>query len=105
VPGRVNIYEVTPDRLGTFGGECAELCGVEHSRMLFTVKVVTPAQYQAHIQWLISTEKQGGTLTSGCGDNTTEVGSSLTTTGSGIRCVVGPMTSVEGKNAVGGYAP
>ena len=104
VPGRVNMFEVTPDRLGTFGGECAELCGVEHSRMLFTVHVVTPAQYQAHIQQLI-TDKQGGTLTSGCGDNTTEVGTSLTTTGSGINCVVGPMTSVEGKNAVGGYAP
>jgi heme/copper-type cytochrome/quinol oxidase subunit 2 len=29
VPGRVNMFEVTPDRLGTFGGECAELCGVE----------------------------------------------------------------------------
>jgi cytochrome c oxidase subunit II len=104
VPGRVNMYEVTPDRLGTFGGECAELCGVEHSRMLFTVKVVTPAQYQQHIESLISTEHQGGTLTSGCGDNPTEVGTDLTTTGSGIRCVVGPETSVEGKNAVGGYA-
>ena len=104
VPGRVNMFEVTPDKLGVFGGECAELCGVEHSRMLFTVHVVTPAQYQAHIQQLIADE-QGGTLTSGCGDNTTEVGTSLTTTGSGINCVVGPMTSVEGKNAVGGYAP
>ena len=103
VPGRVNMYEVTPDKLGTYIGECAELCGVEHSRMLFNVKVVTPAEYQAHLQQLIA-DKQGGTLTSGCGDNTTEVGTDLTTTGSGIRCVVGPMTSVKGQNAVGGYA-
>jgi cytochrome c oxidase subunit II len=65
--------------------------------------VVTPAQYEAHLQQLI-TDKQGGTLTSGCGDNSTEVGTSLTTTGSGIRCVVGPMTSIQGKNAVGGDA-
>jgi cytochrome c oxidase subunit 2 len=103
VPGRVNMYETTFDRTGTFIGECAELCGVEHSRMLFNVKVVTPAQYQQHIQDLIA-EKQNGTLASGCGDNPAEVGTDLTTTGSGIRCVVGPMTSVEGKNAVGGDA-
>jgi len=104
VPGRVNMYEVTPDRLGTYIGECAELCGVEHSRMLFNVKVVTPAQYQAHLQDLIKNQHQGGTLTSGCGDNPNIVGTDLTTTGSGIRCVVGPMTSVKGKNAVGGDA-
>ena len=28
------------DRVGTFVGRCAELCGVHHSRMLFNVKVV-----------------------------------------------------------------
>ncbi len=71
--------------------------------MLFNVKVVSPADYRAHIQQLI-TEKQGGTLTTGCGTNDTLVGTDLTTTGSGIRCVVGPMTSVKGKNAVGGDA-
>ena len=32
---------------GTFLGHCSELCGVYHSRMLFTVKVVTPQQFQA----------------------------------------------------------
>ena len=96
VPGRVNMYEVTPDKLGTYIGECAELCGVEHSRMLFNVKVVSPADYQAHIQQLI-TQKQGGTLTTGCGTNDTLVGTDLTTTGSGIRCVVGPMTSVRAR--------
>ncbi|WP_425394866.1 cytochrome c oxidase subunit II [Actinospica robiniae] len=103
VPGRVNMYEVTPDKVGTYIGECAELCGVEHSRMLFNVKVVSQADYEAHIKSL-QAQDQGGTLTTGCGTNTTEVGTDLTTTGHGIRCVVGPMTSVSGKNATGGDA-
>ncbi len=49
VPGRHNTFEVTPNKLGTYAGKCAELCGVDHSRMLFEVKVVTRAEYDAHI--------------------------------------------------------
>lgn len=52
VPGRKNAFEVTPDRIGTFAGKCAELCGVDHARMLFDVKVVTRAEYNAHIRQL-----------------------------------------------------
>jgi cytochrome c oxidase subunit 2 len=43
-----HIY-FTPQRLGTFEGKCAELCGEYHSAMLFQVKVVTQAEYDAHI--------------------------------------------------------
>jgi cytochrome c oxidase subunit II len=49
IPGRTNQFELTPNREGTFAGKCAELCGVDHSRMLFNVKVVTRAEYEAHI--------------------------------------------------------
>ncbi|OIQ73282.1 cytochrome c oxidase subunit 2 precursor [mine drainage metagenome] len=49
IAGRTNQFEVTPDRLGTFAGKCAELCGRDHSRMLFNVKVVTAAEYQQRI--------------------------------------------------------
>ena len=49
VPGRHNTFEVTPNKLGTFVGKCAELCGADHSRMLFDVKVVNRAEYDAHI--------------------------------------------------------
>ena len=41
VPGRINEFELTPTKAGTFAGKCAELCGVDHSRMLFNVKVVS----------------------------------------------------------------
>ena len=52
VPGRINTFEVTPTKEGTFAGKCAELCGVDHSRMLFNVKVVSQAEFDAHMDEL-----------------------------------------------------
>jgi len=52
IAGQTNYETFTPLRTGTYQGKCAELCGEYHSRMLFTVKVVTPAQYAAYIQSL-----------------------------------------------------
>lgn len=52
IPGRVNHYEITPSRTGEFAGKCFELCGTYHSRMLFNVKVVTRAEYDAYLQEL-----------------------------------------------------
>jgi cytochrome c oxidase subunit II len=49
IPDHPNHFEVTPTQTGTFTGRCTELCGVYHSRMLFTVKIVTPAQFR---QWI-----------------------------------------------------
>jgi cytochrome c oxidase subunit 2 len=59
IPGHTNVFQVTPNKLGTFMGKCAELCGVDHSRMLFNVKVVTPAQYEAHLKDLASKGQTG----------------------------------------------
>ena len=59
IPGRTNQFDLTPDKLGTFKGKCAELCGVDHSRMLFNVQVVTPAQYAAHISQLRAAGRNG----------------------------------------------
>jgi cytochrome c oxidase subunit 2 len=64
VPGRTNRFEVTPNKEGTFLGKCAELCGVDHSRMLFTVKVVPRAEFDAHMQELRQ-KGQFGQLTTG----------------------------------------
>jgi cytochrome c oxidase subunit 2 len=52
IPGRHNQFVMTPTKIGTFSGHCAELCGIYHSRMLFTVRVVTAEQYAAHLQAL-----------------------------------------------------
>lgn len=52
LPGQTNHWYVTPEKEGTYRGKCAELCGEYHSLMLFTVKVVSQAEYDAYIQSL-----------------------------------------------------
>jgi cytochrome c oxidase subunit II len=52
IPGKTNYMSVIPEREGTFRGKCAELCGEYHSQMLFNVKVVSQAEYDAYIQKL-----------------------------------------------------
>jgi cytochrome c oxidase subunit II len=49
VPGFANHFAVTPTKTGQFIGRCTELCGVYHSRMLFRIKIVTPAQFRTWI--------------------------------------------------------
>ncbi|MGW8779081.1 aa3-type cytochrome oxidase subunit II [Streptomyces sp. NPDC055796] len=59
IPGHTNVFEVTPSQEGIFMGKCAELCGVDHSRMLFNVKVVSPEAYRAHLKELAEKGQTG----------------------------------------------
>ncbi|PTQ97192.1 cytochrome c oxidase subunit 2 [Paraburkholderia sp. GV068] len=49
IPGRESTIEFRADRAGTYRGQCAEFCGLEHALMAFTVVAEPPAQYDA---WL-----------------------------------------------------
>ncbi len=49
IPGRLNTFEITPTRIGTYTGRCAEYCGEKHDRMNFSVKVVSQEEYDAYI--------------------------------------------------------
>ncbi len=49
IPGKTNYMYVKPEKTGTYEGKCAEFCGEYHSSMLFTVKVVSQADYDAYI--------------------------------------------------------
>jgi cytochrome c oxidase subunit II len=49
IPGNRNTFEVTPEKVGTYAGKCAELCGQDHSRMLFNVEVVPPEEYDQYV--------------------------------------------------------
>jgi len=49
IPGHPNHFAITATHTGTFIGHCSELCGLYHSRMLFTLKVVTPQQFQTYM--------------------------------------------------------
>ena len=68
IPGKTNVFELTPDKIGTYDGKCAELCGVDHARMLFTVKVVERAEFDAYIADL-KARGQGGLLNTGQSNN------------------------------------
>jgi cytochrome c oxidase subunit II len=59
IPGHTNVFQVTPNKIGLYRGKCAELCGQDHSRMLFNVKVVTPEQYQQHLKDLAKAGQTG----------------------------------------------
>jgi cytochrome c oxidase subunit 2 len=50
IPGKTNHWYFTPLKEGTYQGKCAELCGEFHSLMLFQVKVVSQAEYDAYIE-------------------------------------------------------
>ena len=76
IAGRTNQFEIVPKVLGTFRGKCAELCGTDHSRMLFSVKIVTAEQYQAHLDDL---QRRGNT-----GELSAQLGSDLTRGVSGL---------------------
>jgi cytochrome c oxidase subunit 2 len=51
-PGNVhNRFQITTlNRTGVFFGRCAELCGVDHSKMLFSVKLVPQAEFDQFIK-------------------------------------------------------
>ncbi len=52
LPGVTNYLEFTANKLGTFPGYCNILCGRDHARMRFNVKVVTPADYKIYLETL-----------------------------------------------------
>lgn len=59
IPGKSNHMYFTPLKEGTYMGKCAELCGEYHSLMLFQVKVVSVAEYEAYIQSLADKGQTG----------------------------------------------
>ncbi|MDT0301044.1 cytochrome c oxidase subunit II [Streptomonospora sp. DSM 45055] len=52
IPHQDNEFQVKVKEgtAGTYAGRCAELCGVDHSRMLFTLKVMEPEDYDAWVE-------------------------------------------------------
>ncbi|GGA96037.1 cytochrome c oxidase subunit 2 [Allosediminivita pacifica] len=56
VPGRLAELWFTPEREGTYFGQCSELCGIYHAYMPITVKVVSQEAYDA---WLANSKEEG----------------------------------------------
>jgi cytochrome c oxidase subunit 2 len=49
VPGRVNEFDIIVTEPGTYGGQCAEFCGVGHANMLFTVQAMDRPAFNAWV--------------------------------------------------------
>jgi cytochrome c oxidase subunit II len=54
VPGRESSFDFTVENAGTYRGQCAEFCGIYHSRMPFTVRAVSRTDYDT---WVASQPK------------------------------------------------
>lgn len=54
VPGRTNHILLQADHPGTYYGQCAEFCGLQHGRMKFRVLALSPSDFEA---W-VANEKQ-----------------------------------------------
>jgi cytochrome c oxidase subunit 2 len=48
-PGLVQRFDLLVEREGVYEGQCAEFCGLDHARMRFTVRAVSPDQFA---EWL-----------------------------------------------------
>lgn len=58
IPGRLNEAWFRADKLGTFYGQCSELCGQRHAFMPIAVRVVSEADYAT---WLEQAKQQFAT--------------------------------------------
>lgn len=52
IPGHPNSFDLTPTKIGTYEGKCAELCGTYHSAMIFTVHVVSVNDFNSYLAGL-----------------------------------------------------
>ena len=51
IPGRLNETWFKAEKVGTYYGQCSELCGVDHSNMPIEIQVVSQADFDA---WVLS---------------------------------------------------
>ena len=49
IPGRMNQTWFKAERVGTYYGQCSELCGVDHAFMPIMIKVVTQPEFDAWV--------------------------------------------------------
>lgn len=60
IPGKTNTMTFSPTKLGTFRGQCAEFCGIQHAAMIARVDILPQAEYDA---WVL--ERRSSTVALG----------------------------------------
>jgi len=56
IPGVTNEFDLTFEKTGLFHGQCTQFCGLQHTDMVFRVRVVSQNQYQS---WLTAAARRG----------------------------------------------
>lgn len=86
IPGKVNTTWFEAERTGIFQGQCAELCGLYHAKMLASVEVLPPAEFDS---WYEERRAQQAAGTSPLGEELWE----------------GTCAKCHGPQGEGGYGP
>ena len=60
LPGVVNRFNFNPTTTGVFRGQCNQYCGLYHSEMLFSVRVVSPAAFTKWLSAQQASQAQSG---------------------------------------------
>lgn len=50
IPGRVNTLEISVDKPGVYGGQCAEFCGLGHALMRLVIVAHPPAEFEVWLE-------------------------------------------------------
>jgi cytochrome c oxidase subunit II len=56
IPGVTNEFDLTFDKTGLFHGQCTQFCGLQHTDMVFRVRVVSQNEYRS---WLAAAARRG----------------------------------------------
>ncbi len=59
IPGVTNETWFQAENEGAYTGQCAELCGLEHARMLASVEVISPSAFDAWLEERLSEQDAG----------------------------------------------
>ncbi len=86
IPGRLNTTWFQASKTGTYKGQCAELCGLYHAKMLATVEIMEPSRFDA---WLAAEKAD----------------QSRPSTALGRQEWVGYCAKCHGLDGQGGYGP
>jgi cytochrome c oxidase subunit 2 len=94
-PGRETRLWWKADSTGLFPGQCAEYCGIQHARMAFHIRSVTPSEFE---QWIAHMKTLGPKAPAA--PAAAPAGDSLKTASAGAK-IQGPAAD----SAVGAQAP
>lgn len=97
-PNRTNYIKYTPNEVGQYYGQCAELCGTAHAFMKMYVFADSDADYQ---KWFAAQKGQVSPTASGtAGDQAIKQGQQLVLSANCVTCHY-----IEGTNARGRVGP